>query len=134
MNVSQYAQPPRIPLYAPSRAFDVRPVALHGQEERGMPYQEARKERIPDPDLVVWTITPKVVPLPGYTENIKQIYEYPEVTGAIMKPPALVNEQVARVSPATYEVESEQVLNRLAGVPPILYNRQWDESYYRYEY
>lgn len=114
--------------------FDTRPVALHGKNEFGLSAKTASKLRIPDEQTEEWCILPPVDPLPGYTEVMKNVYEYPENTGAIMKPPALVNHQVARVSAKTYEIEGPRVLDRLEGLPPIQYNRQWDQSYYRYEY
>lgn len=134
MNSTQYAHPPRIPLLSPQSVFDHRPVALHGKHEFGTDYYTGREARIPDQRLEEWTIIPKVNPLPGFTEVQKPIYEYPEVTGVFMRPPKLTNRQIARVSAATYEIESEQVLNRLAGMPPLQYSRQWDESYARYMY
>jgi hypothetical protein len=137
MNSTQFAHPPGIALYSPSSAFDLRPVAQHGQHEKGMAAHQGRDLRIPDPKLEEQRVMPRIHILPGYTEVRKPVYNYPntnEGTGALMKPPALVNTQVARVSAKTYEIESVQVLNRLAGMPPVQYNRQWDQSYPRYEY
>lgn len=121
-------------MYDPMPVFDSRPVALHGRDEFGWSAGRASKLRIPDPKTEEWCILPAITPLPGYTEVKKNIYEYPEMTGAIMKPPALTNHQVARVSAKTYEIEGPMVKARLAGLPPVQFNRQWDQSYYRYEY
>ncbi len=137
MNSTQYQHPPQIPLYSPMRAFDLRPIQRHGQNEFGMTAARGRELRIPYPSQEAVRILPKIIKYPGYTETLTPIYRYPntnEGTGAFMKPPALVNKQVALVSGRTYEIEFEQVKDRLAGMPPIQYNRQWDESYYRYMY
>lgn len=134
MNSTQFHKPPGIPLISPSSVFDHRPVARHGRNEFGMRAAEGRAQRIPDIGIEEWCLMPKVIPLMGFSEVGKPIYQYPEVTGAIMKPPARTNQQIARVSAATYEIESEQILRRLAGKPPMHYTRQWDQSYERYMY
>lgn len=125
MQSKQSSKPPLIPIKTGDSEFDKIPVALHGQNEKGPDAKKITETAIPNVALLESNIIPYITPLPGYTENHKFIYEYPEVTGARMRPPILGSTEVARVSPASYEVESWNVMERLRGAPPIEYPRQW---------
>ncbi len=139
MQSTQFNQPPQIPLKAPQGVFDTRPLQYHGQQRYGLPAAEARALRMPAPDLLPelnMHYPTKLTYRPGYTENKKPIYNYPEMTGVFMRPPALrdTNHQIALISSKTYEIEQPQVVDRLNGAAPLRISRTWDEAYPRYMY
>ena len=139
MQVTQYNQPPRQPFFISDKAFDSRPIPFHGVDNYGIPAEEDKRLKMPNPAKVPEENLHypfKLQYRPGFTENRKPVYEYPEVTGVFMRPPALrkTNHQIAQVSGRTYEIEGEQVKARLAGAPALELNRTWDSSYQRYIY